>query len=811
MNARRQASSVGADDASGAREERSAAGGRGAGDDRPAESVDAARGKRLVAEVPSASDKRLAADAAGASNQQLTANMAGARNDRWDVLQALMTLLPAAALAWPGPGAFLADDLAPQYAGAGIVALASLPAALTLALRPVRRGVRGLVLFLLPILSAAAWIGSERATDSFEATRTLMLWCSGLVLLLSGASLSPRGRSVLAHGVVVIGLVLLACAAFDRAAEHAGVLGNTGSLSEAALPGALLGAGLMLRARPLWMIVAGMTLAGLLVYAALAPVLAGLLSLAAALALGAALHGGLGRRGRAGFALLALVALAGAALPIVRGAADASEAATGAIKVGWSQPTNMAPSVRSDTGGVEVRSRILRASLRLLTDHPWVGVGPGQFAATFPPYRDPLEIELSTHGRKLAGETEVEHPHDDWVAPMIDAGVPIGLAWIAFLAGVVVCAVRVLRSGERIDATLALAALGLLVNALADATLTFNPASSSLAFAVFGCVLARETPARAAFTRRMVAVLAALLLAAHAPRAIAMVNHGRALAALARLGDPASPRSAELLEDALAAAPDSVLAATLAARTSELQHHDAEEVRARWQGVLAERPRRIEALIQLGYLAATSGERSEARPYFERALALDPNHPGALQNLMSLEFEDGNVERALAYLDRRQASHPIEHAWLREYAARLYLRGLERESEALFARVEPELAGLTAEAAYAAAHDFREKGLAVLGDAFESRARRLWARDHAENGRPQFAAASYRQDLRITRDYAEGGAPRVRLELAAALCLIDKEDEAREVMTGLVPAEAEWAALPSWASEALRGREWIRR
>ena len=45
----------------------------------------------------------------------------------------LLLLLPAAALAWPGPGAFLVNDPFPHLTGTGVIALASLPAAAWLA------------------------------------------------------------------------------------------------------------------------------------------------------------------------------------------------------------------------------------------------------------------------------------------------------------------------------------------------------------------------------------------------------------------------------------------------------------------------------------------------------------------------------------------------------------------------------------------------------------------------------------------------------------------------------------------------------
>jgi O-antigen ligase len=74
-------------------------------------------------------------------------------------------------------------------------------------------------------------------------------------------------------------------------------------------------------------------------------------------------------------------------------------------------PTSSEGSGSPATGGFGVRASIWSRSLAMLADRPWTGVGPGQFEARFPPYRDPKEIELSTHGRAIDAETEVEHPH----------------------------------------------------------------------------------------------------------------------------------------------------------------------------------------------------------------------------------------------------------------------------------------------------------------------------------------------------------------------------------------------------------------
>ena len=94
-------------------------------------------------------------------------------------------------------------------------------------------------------------------------------------------------------------------------------------------------------------------------------------------------------------------------------------------------------------------------------------------------------------------------------------------------------------------------------------------------------------------------------------------------------------------------------------------------------------------------------------------------------------------------------------------------------------------------------------------DGLESRAHRTWAREHMRAGRFADAVRSYRQDLRIARDYAVGGPLRVRLELAAALLAAGRESEARQEITGLEPSARDWAALPDLARERLRATGWF--
>jgi tetratricopeptide (TPR) repeat protein len=233
------------------------------------------------------------------------------------------------------------------------------------------------------------------------------------------------------------------------------------------------------------------------------------------------------------------------------------------------------------------------------------------------------------------------------------------------------------------------------------------------------------------------------------------------------------------------------------------------EVEDAWRGVLALRPERVEPLVQLGVLAATSDRSEDARRDLERALALDPGHPGVLRNLATLAFEEGRTDEGFALLARVDARHAPDASSLVDLASSLYLRGREAAADALFARIDPELAPSSAEKAHAIAQREKEAGRARVADAASARAQRIWARGHAAAGRWDDAVRIYRQELRISRDHAPGGAPNVRLESAAASLRAGDEEAARAMIEGLEPTAEDRARLPAWAIEALRARGWL--
>ncbi len=709
-----------------------------------------------------------------------------------DRAHALAAVLPAAVPLWPGPWAPLAGDLLPELSAAGWAALASIPACLLLALRarPQPRSVWLLVGFLLagqlPFLA-------RPPSDTLEASRSGLLGLAALVALMSGASLGELGRRWLAGLVVGLALLALLPAVFVPAVQLEGALGNKAATSEAALGGALVGAvALALPARGLRLAGASAALlcAG---YAGRAGVLSGALvlgsSLSAALLLAPRGPGGSARR-RALVAALCACVLAVLGGRLARSAPLADHAA----------PT--AATLRGDVRGLEVRALIARSALSMLCAKPWLGVGPGQFASAFPPWRSGREIELSTLGRALRETTEVEHAHDDWLEGVIETGLCGGAFWLALLLCVLARSLSGLRAQEDTHAALSVGALGLLAEALARAPLLFDPASSCTAFALFGAVLARSVAApRRSALARLVACAVLLLLIAGAPRAAAIVSHGRALARLPVKGVEAEA----LLARALEACPDSVLALSLQARLRARERPlEATEL---WQRVLALRPHRFEAWMELGNAWARRGRIEEARAAYGRALALDPGQPRLLLNLATLEVEAADAAAALVYVERLERDGRLADGWL-DAAALSALEHLDlATARALLRRSHPGWGALEAQEAWERAQEL-ERESPALALSLEGLAHLEWAREQIAAGDPATAVRSYGQAVRgFARASAEAGEARVppalRLELAAALLLAGHREPAALEAAGGASSGPELARLPAWAAAAL--------
>lgn len=712
------------------------------------------------------------------------------RTSAAEVAQAVLALLPALVLAWPF-GAPLEHDFSPRSTGAGLAALLALPGVALFVLRGAAPRARGSFLLVAILLATAAWLAFGATADPFEATRATIGWTLVLASFFVGAASDPQ---TLARGAALVGF----CAALSGwEAPHAGALGNSGGTSELATLGAAAGAYLVVRERGLWRIVGVQAFALFLLHVARAPVLAGGVAVCASLVVAAFASHGV-RRFAIGF--LAVIATVALVVPFaIRGATDDAPAAT-AVRVDESRVDT------SPASGAGVRARILASSARMLAAHPLAGVGPGQFPAQFPPFRDAAEIEASSHGRLQAAETEVEHAHDDWIQPALELGIVAGVAWIAFLALTLAAAWRALRSDDAHRAALGVGVAALLVHALARAPITANAASATLFAAAAGALLARRDGIAPTWKSRAVPLASMALVAMLAPRAWSAVKHGYALRDLVLDAHDADPaRRERAIENALAAEPDSVLARTLEARLAEAHGEPPYRVAAHWSGVLALRPHRVEALVQSATALARADRMDEARAALVHALSIDPGNPPALQNLATMELSAGELESGLARLDRIPAARAPDAEWLRGLAARLALRGLDPESAALTARTDPARTELAPEERFALARELRAAGKQEQADGWEARAHRAWADEHAAGRRWSDAVRSARQDLRLCLERPNADPVRVRLVLAAALQSAGRGDEAREqlALNAAKPSARDLDVLPAWTREPL--------
>ncbi|MEM7306003.1 MAG: O-antigen ligase family protein [Planctomycetota bacterium] len=721
-----------------------------------------------------------------------------------DRLLALLLLLPGAVLAWPFAGAPIAEDPYPHLAGSAWIALASLPAALFAAWRGRLAGSPALALFGLVLAAglASGLIGA--GTDTAEARRALVHGLALIVPLAAGSALGAAGRAVLVRGLALLSLAWVAGAFARSELALAGVLGNTGALSQAALPGAVAGLLLAASGRGAWRIGGALAFLAFAVHAGKAPVLAGLLVAGVALALAAALGRGLGRARLVLLAGAALLPLSFAALRLAPESTAPADAASA---------TQVDDRLAADTGGVGVRVAIWKRVPALLAAHPLLGVGPGQMQAAFPPYRDPDEIAASSHGSCEDHATEIDHLHNDVAEGLGELGLAGGVPWLLLLALAAAHALVALRSTAADRAALGAASLALLGNALAHSPLYFHPASAWLGFTLIGALWSDEEPRRGApWTRALAAaaIAAALLgqpLIVHGRELTASLQGRARTLAAAQGSDAAEARDAALewerFKRALDALPGSVPALFL-----ELEWYrtmGAEGAGEALERILARRPNDLRALQTRALLAAQAGDVGTAREHWGRALALDPGHPKVLRNLARLEAEAGESDAAATHVAALEALGCLDPAWLEELAVALLRAARGTQAFALLERVDERFGEAYGGLANALAAETRQAGKADLADGLESAAHHLWAREHAASGDYRGAVRSYRQAVRPIHAATGGGPTLLALELGAAQILSGDPDGAERTLAGVELLAADLRHLPGWARDALRG------
>ncbi len=703
-----------------------------------------------------------------------------------ELLQGWLVLLPLAVLCLPGEllsagsGALSPFEGAPDTTsiGVGIVALSAIPAALLATLRG--RGSRPLGLPLYYIVLAIAAYHLPGSPDTFGAWRSVTGLAAAAGWAIAGTALGPGGRMVVARGLPVISLLLLV-GAFTT--DGGAALGNSGDFSEAALPGAVLGAGLFLRGKGLLSIL-GLAVLGLFaVKVGEIPVYAGLLGLGAAAlaaAIGMPLGGGDSER-RASCARrlrLLLVALLLGLTPTGYRLATSGgdEAAPAEVIVAGERD----PGIDTTTGGFAFRLKTWARVPALLGVHAPLGAGPGQFQAAFPPFRDPAEIEASSFDRREPTPIEVEHAHNDPITAVAELGYVGGGAFVLLLLLALVRSVKLIASGEDDQRDLALATIAVLANCTVNSPLLYGPVAPLIGFCLIGSVLGRDGAQGASeagagdgrpksvsdqWYDRLAPGIALVALLLLSPRAVSLIRYGRAMAEIpdARivLDDGREKLDAQrlrgILDRAGEHAPESPIVLETRRALLASEGAPAEEQRAALDAWLERRPHSFAALMNRGVLEAREGEYEAAERAFHRALSLDRGSPVLLENLVRLACDrrwDTDVEEALQMLSELGRLDP---AFVRQLALEKTLEGRLRVAAPLVAswRAAEGLEAIDlddANATYRAQKDAAARGEALERDAFTVATKVLFGVQDLSGGNAQQAATQFRLAYQKARD-----------------------------------------------------------
>ncbi|HET6764097.1 MAG TPA: O-antigen ligase family protein [Longimicrobiaceae bacterium] len=432
-------------------------------------------------------------------------------------------LIVAAVAFLPAVGERRADDfMFPRELLLHATALA-LAAAWLFRVRRLRPDLVDLLCLGFALLGFASAAG---ATDPWLATRALGLTTSGLVVLWAARSLARAGWeralawSAAAAAAAVAGTVLLesygGVVLSLPGRVPGGALGHRNSAAHLlvlSLPVLMMLAVRAARAPARWLAAAVIAMAAASIVlsrsrgAWLAVIALGVLALLMALF-----------RRRAGAPLLApglRAALAGLAV-------GAAAAVVLPNQLHWSESSPEAETLRhlTDYSSGSGQGRLVQyaRTMRMVADHPWLGVGPGNWMVEYPRYAAPGDP--SYRPRALVPTNRL--PQGDWTGLAAERGLPALLLLV--LAGSVAAtrAVRGLGSGSNPARSAAAAALLGLLAALGVLGI-FDPVllQPMHAFFIAAAVGALVPPARA----RMVvqvrpwgrAVLAAVLLYALFP------------------------------------------------------------------------------------------------------------------------------------------------------------------------------------------------------------------------------------------------------------------------------------------------------
>jgi tetratricopeptide (TPR) repeat protein len=295
------------------------------------------------------------------------------------------------------------------------------------------------------------------------------------------------------------------------------------------------------------------------------------------------------------------------------------------------------------TGGLEVRLAMWQGTLRLIRDHLWTGVGIGNFALAFVPYRSAVIYQHPG--------MQVEHPHNELLNGVAELG-PLGLLALLWLfLTVVQLGWRLARRADMRREVVA-GILGGLAAALAYANLFYVlhvPASAMSVAILLGMLEGMDR--EVAQDEQGVPVRLTVLLPGLLVMGLLGYHYflrpvgGEIHYWLAELKEERAEAALSRLERSIAWNPYAhVVRYRRAAVLFELGRY-RETIEAA-HGVLQVHPKLDIAYGLMGSAYLILQEKDKAEEIFRQAMALNPNYPHALNNLGILAADDGRIAEA---------------------------------------------------------------------------------------------------------------------------------------------------------------------
>ncbi len=100
---------------------------------------------------------------------------------------------------------------------------------------------------------------------------------------------------------------------------------------------------------------------------------------------------------------------------------------------------SFAPERTSMAESLDFRVPISLDALSLIREHPWTGVGAGQFSVVFPQYRNRSCV---------ANDSDCLHPESDWIWAACELGVPSALLMLVLVLVAIAHSVKLIRHGK---------------------------------------------------------------------------------------------------------------------------------------------------------------------------------------------------------------------------------------------------------------------------------------------------------------------------------------------------------------------------